>query len=923
MNKRRRPFMFLLTVLGLVAASVVVLLLKPTVLGLDLKGGSELVLQGSALPGEPAVNKAAIDRTITVLRKRIDANGVAEPTIQSVNGDQIAIALPGVNDPALLASLVRPAQMFFYDYDPNLVGLGTTANPNGSARDLVLAARKLPPVASPRTTTPLYYLFATSGGRDIVAGPQASRSALLQAFDGKLPAGREVLALPAGYVLVREPADPNAGTAERFHLLFDRPGLTGKDLTGARQVFRSTLGNQEAAVSLQFTDAGGKKFQQITREEWQRGFLRKERQTFAIVLDNELVSNPFIDYTRNDLRDGISGGAEISGNMSTGEAKRLATNINSGAVPIGLTVIQKSRVSATLGPQSLHKALTAGIIGLVLVALFLIAYYRVLGVIAVGALGVYGVMFWAVIKLVPITMTLPGIAGMILTIGVAADASVVIFERIREEARLGRSAQSAIANGYRKGISAIIDANVVTLITAVIIYMLATGGPRGFAFTLFIGVLMSLFTAVLATRAVFGVLANTRLFANESMMGLKQREIRWKVDFVGKWRLWMAISIIPMVAGAVFIGVNGIKKGIDFTSGTRLTTSYAGPLPSEQKLRDVIEGAGFANPRVVKTSDVSTGTAGYVIETRTLQPIEQSKLELALAKAVGAKVDKEATVGPTFGAQIIRNAIVAIILSFIVIIVYLTLRFEYRLALPALLSVVHDVWLSLSIYSIVGYEVTGATVAALLTILGYSLYDVVIVFDRIRENAPLMRNYRYREVVNKSVHETLTRSIITSVLTLLPVAVLFLFGGSALKDFSFALLVGIFAGGISSILISAPIAALWKEREPAEKKRESRARRRVLRESGDADIVDSEALARAEAALDAEPIRFDPDGAFEGFDDAPIEVPEETNGTPTRGAPPALQPTPETVAVERPPESPGDAPERERRHRQVQRKRRR
>jgi len=456
---------------------------------------------------------------------------------------------------------------------------------------------------------------------------------------------------------------------------------------------------------------------------------------------------------------------------------------------------------------------------------------------------------------VPITMTLPGIAGIILTIGVASDANVVIFERVREEARSGKSPRAAILAGYKKGITAIIDANVVTLATAVILFLFATAGVKGFAFTLGIGVILSLFTAVVATRAAFNVLAETRFLRDDRFLGLNQREIHWKLDFVGKWRLWMAISIIPIAIGTVFIAVNGLNLGLDFESGTRITTSFD-QQPSENAVRAVFSDLGYSNAKIQSfTEDVDgVQVRGFQMQTETLQPAQEIKLERALDAEFGINRDtlQVDTVGATFGDQVIRNAIYAILLSFAVIILYLSIRFEYKLAIPALISVIHDVWLSIAIYSITGREVTSATVAALLTILGYSLYDVVIVFDRIRENVPIMRKSTYRQVVNTSVHETLTRSIITTVLTLVPLVVLYFFGGDTLKDFAFALIVGILSGGLSSIAIAAPIAALWKEREPENKRRAVKAERRAALIASDSDVVDLTALARAEAALSAE-----------------------------------------------------------------------
>jgi SecD/SecF fusion protein len=378
---------------------------------------------------------------------------------------------------------------------------------------------------------------------------------------------------------------------------------------------------------------------------------------------------------------------------------------------------------------------------------------------------------------------------------------------------------------------------------------------------------------------------------------------------------------------------------------------------------------GYDDAKIQSTTENVDGrdVQGFQMQTETLQPPEQRELRRALDERFGV-IDESyglELVGPTFGEQIIRNAIWAILLSFAVIVVYLTIRFEYKLALPALLTVVHDLWLSIAVYSVTGREVTSATVAALLTILGYSLYDVVIVFDRIRENVPIMRRSTYREIVNTSVHETLTRSFITMLTTLIPLTVLYFFGGDTLRDFAFALIVGILAGGLSSIGIAAPLAALWKEREPENKRRTTKIeRRRATAIATDSDVVDNEALARAEAALDAELRaeagleRADDEDEYDELEEEPAQIeagreePEaeaEEEPEPEAGEEPEPEPEGEPVAAADDANgadgsADGDAqeveaagakepgngtrrarpdPNRQRRHRQVQRKRRR
>jgi len=879
----RRAVLILAVVLGLAAASLVAISLKPATLGLDLQGGVEVVLEGRPT-AEAEVTDEAIERAVEVIRSRVDSFGVAEPEIQTQNNDQILVALPGVDNPEQVVNdLIKPAVLRFYDLQANLVG------PQGEA-NLAQVIERAQRTEADEDSVGGSTLWVLDAEGDYVAGPFADRESLREALPpDERPEGARVERVPAGLVIVQEEQGlqtrEDGPTRTVWSLLQNRPGLTGQGISEASsQLDTSGLGDPETVVAMQFTDEGRQQFSDITRDLAQRGALRGELQQFAIVLDGEIISAPTVDF--QEYPTGIDGrnGAQIQGDFSQSEAQGLANQLNSGAIPIDLEVISQKQVSATLGKQSLQQALTAGLVGLALVLIFLIAYYRLLGLVAAGAIVLYGVFLWAVVVMIPITLTLPGIAGIILTIGIASDANVVIFERVREEARAGRTPRAAILNGYKKGFTSIVDANVVTIATAAIIFLFATAGPKGFAFTLLVGTLISFFTAIFATRAVFEVIADTKLMRDDRLLGTKSRAPRWKFDFVGKWKLWMAISFIPIIVGMAWIGAFGLNLGLDFTSGTRITANFE-QQPSEQALRDSLGELGLADAKVQATSEEIEGerVEGFQIQTETLNPEQLQDLNRILTDDFGEPVTYQVDlVGPTFGEQVIRNATWAVLLSFVIVALYLIVRFEYKLALPAMLSVVQDVLLSISIYAFTGREVTAATVAALLTILGYSLYDVVIVFDRIRENVPLMRNTPYRGVVNRSIEEMLTRSIITSMTTLVPVGAMFVFGGETLRDFSFALLVGIFSGGASSILIAAPLAALWKEREPEENRRKARSKRQTT-VSSDADVVDLDVLARAEQSLDADLTRAEIGAGPRGSLDDEVATTEQ----PSRRAGPA------------------------------------
>ena len=542
------------------------------------------------------------------------------------------------------------------------------------------------------------------------------------------------------------------------------------------------------------------------------------------MLDNELVSAPFINFAENP--DGIDGstGAQISGGFTITSAQDLAKILQIGALPLRLELVSRSQVSATLGAQALDQGLLAGIAGFAIVAGFLIVFYRVLGVIATVALGIYALYFYALIKLIPITMTLPGIAGLILTLGVAADANIVVFERVKEEVRAGRGVAAAIVTGYRKGLTAIIDANVVTFLVAFILFILATAGVKGFAFTLGIGVLVSLLTAVVATQAILYSMRGTRVIRSRAALGANEQRFKFRFNYMGASKWFFSMSGFILLFGALAIAGNGINFGIDFEGGTRITA----PLERDASVDDVrqaVSAQGLGDAKIQTLDNPELGRNVVQITTDSLGPDEVPQVERQLEQSFGLADDPTTeSIGPSFGESVANSAVIAIIASLSVISIYIALRFEWKFAVPVLIALMHDILIVAGVYSLVGREVTTSTVAALLTILGYSLYDTIIVFDRVRENVPRMPSAAFSQIVNRSLSEVLTRSLATSFCTLLPVLALMLFGGDTLRDFAFALLVGIASGTYSSIFIATPVLAHWKEREPVYQSRERRIR---------------------------------------------------------------------------------------------------
>jgi len=872
MGKRRRHVFVLLFVLGLIAVSGIVIANKETKLGLDLKGGVQLVLQARPTPQQPKIESGSMERAVDIIREGCDQLGVSEIEVSRVGEDQIQVGIPGATSVGKATECAtKPARLFFFDWEPNLIGQEKTIggrpgaelpesayaeideewkeagrSPTRRVNQQLIVAGAYPTeyaAAKLGSEQPLkdtcencsqpttYYLFKKSEPHELIDGPEFTRGDLYIDPNGKErpKSAGVVVKVPQGTVIVSEkPSDSKGQTLENaepgWFALKDDPALKGTEITSPKQ---ETDEFGQPNVTFKFTDSGRKNFQEVTRRIAQRGAASaigpSSEETaeatsghFAVVLDNEVKTRPIINYAQNP--DGIDGrtGAQISGGFnSIQDAQDLASFLQRGALPVNLHLISQSQISATLGSEALHEGIKAGLIGLALTIIFLLAFYRFLGFVAVAAIGAYGAIFFALVKLIPITLTLPGIAGLVLTIGVTADANIVIFERIKEEARAGRSMSSAIAAGYRRGIGTIIDANVVTLLTAFILFVLATAGVKGFAFVLGVGTIVSLLTAVVFTQALLGTMSRSRLLRSPSALGAAREGIRWHFDFMGASRWFFTLSGCILIVGALALATKQLNLGIDFESGTRVEVALT-QQTDEEGVREAVENAGLSGGEVQKVSNPGLGDNAYLIQSQTLEPSQINKLQKQLDKEFGIQPDgfDSTSVGPTFGTTVADSARNALIFSLLVICAYIAFRFDPKFAVPVLIALFHDILITAGIYSLTGREVSSGTVAAFLTILGYSLYDTIIVFDRIRENMPRMPRAAFSQIVNRSMSEVLTRSLATSFTTLLSVVSLLIFGGATLQDFAFAMLVGIASGTYSSIFIASPVLTAWKEREP-------------------------------------------------------------------------------------------------------------
>jgi SecD/SecF fusion protein len=886
----RRKYLLLLGLIVLALVGVALIAIpgspahkKPT-LGLDLQGGLEVVLQAQPPPGHKLTSDD-VDRSISIMRNRVDKLGVSEPEIRKQGSNQIVIELPGVHNAEKAAQVIgKTAQLQFYDMGVDVAG--PTAGPNFQ----VIPTKRLYDLLSGVQSTvdknsTAWYVFDKKT-KELISGPTQTKPPLPRGRKGRnaivfgVPANRTVITCSAPATVcpgVNAPPAPG----QTFYYLFKYqpnsahpiPEMTGKDLvlSGTKADFDPST--NQPIVTLQFTGTGQKLFQEITAREAQRGQQlantgvpkRAAEQSFAIVLDGQLESFPTIDFSQ--YPSGIAGnnGAQITG-VTYGESKDLALVLQTGALPVKFVTKSRTEVSATLGKDSLNQAKLAAAIGLIVVAIFLLLFYRFLGLIAVIGLGIYAAFLYAAILLFHVTLTLPGFAGMILTIGVAADANVVIFERIKEEVRSGKSVRAAIATGYSKGFATIVDANVVTCITALILFGVATAQVKGFALMLLIGTVISLITAVAATRALLGLLGGFRWFDNPSFMGAAGAQ-RWKwlqLDFMGKRYLWFAISGAVILISAVSLAVRGLNFGIDFKGGTQMSFVT----PSAQSISSVRTQTSKVNEpdAVIQGTGVpiNGNYKSFQVRMRSLSNSQQNRLTSNLERSMQAQIRQVTNISSSFGRQIADAAILAIVVSLLLIVLYIWIRFQFKFAVPVIAALLHDIVITVGVYSLTGREVTTATVAAVLTVLGYSIYDTIIIFHRIKENIPLMRRASFATIVNVSLWETIRRSLATTFITLLPVVCLFAFGGATLKDFAFALIVGITSGAYSSIFIAAPLLTIWKEREP------EYARRK-----------DSEALEAGIGGAVVEEPEPEPVEAAAGGGDGAAPEPEEPELVPT------------------------------------------
>ncbi|MBQ7396322.1 MAG: protein translocase subunit SecD [Lentisphaeria bacterium] len=605
--------------------------------------------------------------------------------------------------------------------------------------------------------------------------------------------------VPIGYELMSNSDNP----AEPVILVNRRPEMDGKGISMA-QATRDEYGQRR--IVLRFNSQGAEDFAKVTSNNIGK--------RMAIVLDGKLYCAPSINSA-------ITGGsAEITGKFSEEEAKTIADALMSGSFPFQIKVNAVFDTDPKLGASNISNGIWVGILSMIAVAVFMVIYYRLSGLISVAALCVNIVLILGAMAAFNCTLTLPGIAGIVLTIGMAVDANVLVFERIREELEKGRKLKNAVDVGFDRALPSVLDANITTLLTSIILMSVGTGAVKGFAVTLSIGILTSLFTALFMSRLIFDYLFRFTKFDHISMLSVMRRR---KFDFVKARKVSFIVAAAFIMFTGVLIMVRGTSiLGVDFTGGTVVSFNYAEKVPQDQ-IQKVLVAAGYDEPTVTYKANIASANGEEKVEILIRGDLtkkgENKSPKDELASILNKSFPKakfegglESSVGGLIGWEFTKAAVLAVALAFVGIGVYIMLRYEYTYAMTGVLALMNDVFVVLGIYLLMGRTISLTVVAALLTVIGYSINDKVVIFDRIRENVALKVCSNYIDTVNLSVNQTISRTLLTSITTFIVVFILYLGGGVAINDFVLIMMLGVIVGTASSMFIAAPAIAIWQTR---------------------------------------------------------------------------------------------------------------
>lgn len=630
--------------------------------------------------------------------------------------------------------------------------------------------------------------------------------------DVRVEGGNRIRVELPGVENAQEAIDQIGRTAQLQFLMPDGGFVLDGSMVQNATVTQSGSETGGYAVSLELKSEGADAFEQATEKALSGTVTATIKDSYGqtvpsdsivIMLDNDVISSPSVNEV-------ISGGkCEITGNFSQEEASELAALIRGGALPAPLEEVSSSVQSAKIGLDAFDQSVKAGIIGIAIIFVIMIAGYMIMGLAADIALAMYILIIFIIMALVGNVITLPGIAGLILSVGMAVDANVVIFTRIKEEIISGKSTRVAVQTGFKRAMSTVIDSQVTTLIAAVILYQIGTSSVKGFAWTLMIGIIVSLLTAVVITHLYLGIFANTRRFSKKKYFGIKEDgtamfAIKRQFSFIKHRKIYYTVSVVILVIGLAFGLVRGLNYGIDFTGGTMVQIDMG-------KEVDMEEVEAVLDDRGIEAEVVYAGENNEQIMIRTVDAIEndeRSALIADLQQEFGfddSDILAQELFGPTVGKELRNNAIKAVLLAAVGMLIYIRLRFkEWNFGASAILGVLHDVLIVLTFYAVFNVTVNNPFIAGILTVVGYSINDTIVIFDRIRENNQLMRKDE-EEIIDISINQTLSRSIMTTFTTLIVMVPMFIMTSASMREFILPLMVGVAAGCLSSIFICSPL----------------------------------------------------------------------------------------------------------------------
>ncbi len=743
-------------ILALAAGSLFVAVKQSTRFGLDVQGGMRMVLRADITKKPKGVDWDAekLNGVANIIRNRVDALGVAEPIVYPKPAeDRIVVELPGLTNRDQARQMIQSTAKLEFRSVPEL--------DNGTWNIT-------------RGTT-------TKGGVDYEKLVNSST-------------GKEI------------------SPAELQDRVFSKDPLLSGDRLKSNS--RAELPMGKAVIHFEFQDDAKGIF-----EEFTRGHVGKH---LAIFLDGKLLSAP-------NINDVIPGTGIIEGNFTAESAKALADQLNAGALPVPLIEEETVNIEPTLGKQAVTQATTAGAIGLFLVLIIMLYWYKVPGLIADGALILYALFTFALFKLIPVTLTVPGIAGFILSIGMAVDANILIFERMKEERVSGKTIKSSVETGFKRAFTAILDSNICTLITCGILYQFGTGSVRGFALTLAVGVAVSMFTAITCTRTFLLMFAGTaagQIDKNYALTGGAHP----KLDVSKKMPLWFGISAIIILPGLLAWGAGGIHKNIEFTGGTEIQVRFTST-PTAAAIQSALGKAGINESNIVIAQDnrafITTPRLDDAKRTTVLESLQSGVSPFAKGTTVKGSAESDVSysnVSGTISAELTKNAILAVIYASVLIILYLALRFSIpnfieglKFGTCAVAALLHDVGVLWGSFAILGFlfhwQIDSLFVTAMLTVIGFSVHDTIIIFDRIRENLTNKTRFEtFADVADRSIEQTFARSIRTSATVVITLTALLLAGGTVVRLFVAALLIGIVSGTYSSIFNATPLLIWWKRK---------------------------------------------------------------------------------------------------------------